>query len=153
MSGPETRLAELGLTLPDPAAPIANYVPFVVSGAQVFVSGQISMGPDGITTGRLGEDMTLEAGQAAAKLCAINIIAQLKAAADGDLSRIRRIVKLGGFVNAAPGFTELPQVINGASDLMVEVFGEAGRHARAAVACPILPRGAAVEIDAVAELG
>ena len=152
MSGPETRLAELGLALPDPAAPIANYVPFVVSGAQVFVSGQISMGPDGITTGRLGEDMDLEAGQAAAKLCAVNIIAQLKAASGGDLSRVKRIVKLGGFVNAAPGFTDLPQVINGASDLMVEVFGEAGRHARAAVACPVLPRGAAVEIDAVAEL-
>ncbi len=153
MSGPETRLAELGLTLPDPAAPIANYVPFVVSGAQVFVSGQISMGPDGIATGRLGKDLDLEAGQAAARLCALNIIAQLKAAAGGDLARIKRIVKLGGFVNAAPDFTDLPQVINGASDLMVEVFGEAGRHARAAVACPVLPRGAAVEIDAVAELG
>lgn len=153
MSDPETRLAELGLALPDPAAPIANYVPFVVSGAQVFVSGQISMGPDGIATGRLGEDLDLEAGQSAAKLCALNIIAQLKAAAGGDLARVKRIVKLGGFVNAAPDFTELPQVINGASDLMVEVFGEAGRHARAAVACPVLPRGAAVEIDAVAELG
>jgi enamine deaminase RidA (YjgF/YER057c/UK114 family) len=149
MSAFETRLTELGITLPDPAAPVANYVPFVHTGDQVYVSGQVSMGPDGLIKGTLGLDMDVEAGQAAARLCAVNLIAQLKAACGGDLSRLKRVVKLGGFVAAAPGFTDIPKVINGCSDLMVAVFGDAGRHARSAVSCPVLPLGAAVEIDGV----
>ncbi|WP_417470170.1 RidA family protein [Maricaulis sp.] len=149
MSAFETRLTELGITLPDPAAPVANYVPFVRTGDQVYVSGQVSMGPDVLVKGTLGLDMDVEAGQAAARLCAINLIAQLKAACGGDLSRLKRVVKLGGFVAAAPGFTDIPKVINGCSDLMVAVFGDAGRHARSAVSCPVLPLGAAVEIDGV----
>ncbi|MEO1038180.1 MAG: RidA family protein [Pseudomonadota bacterium] len=152
MSTPEQRLADLGIQLPQAAAPVANYVPFVISGSQLFVSGQISLGPDGLVKGQLGEDMDVAAGQASARLCAINLIAQFKAAT-GDLTKIARIVKLGGFVCATADFVEIPQVINGASDLMVEVFGEAGRHARSAVSCPVLPLGAAVEIDAVVELG
>jgi len=149
MSAFETRLTELGITLPDPAAPVANYVPFVRTADQVYVSGQVSMGPDGLVKGTLGVDMDVEAGQAAARLCAVNLIAQLKAACGGDLSRLKRVVKLGGFVAAAPGFTDIPKVINGCSDLMVAVFGDAGRHARSAVSCPVLPLGAAVEIDGV----
>jgi len=152
MSSPESRLAELGITLPEPMAPVANYVPFVVTGNTLFVSGQVSAGPDGLFQGRLGEDLSLEDGQAAARLCAINLIAQCKAAV-GDLARIQRVVKLGGFVNAHPDFTSLPEVINGCSDLMVAVFEEKGRHARAAVASPVLPRGVAVEVDGVFEIG
>ncbi|MBO6688243.1 MAG: RidA family protein [Hyphomonas sp.] len=152
MSSPESRLAELGITLPKPMAPVANYVPYVVSGNMLFVSGQVSAGPDGLMQGRLGEDLSLEEGKAAARLCAINLIAQCKAAV-GDLSRIARVVKLGGFVNAHADFTDLPEVINGCSDLMVDVFGENGRHARAAVASPVLPRGVAVEVDGVFEIG
>jgi enamine deaminase RidA (YjgF/YER057c/UK114 family) len=151
MSQPETRLAALGVTLPTPNAPVANYVPFVMSGSHLFISGQVSMGPDGLVRGTLGADMTLEQGQAAARLCAINLIAQMKAAL-GDLARVKRVVKLGGFVAATPAFTDIPKVVNGCSDLMVEVFGEAGRHARSAVACPVLPLGAAVEVDAVIEI-
>jgi len=146
----ESRLQDMGITLPEAAAPVANYVPFQLAGGQVHVSGQISLGPDGLVTGRLGDDLDLEAGQAAARLCAINLIAQLKKACGGDLSRITQIVKLGGFVNADPAFTDVPKVINGASDLMVEVFGEAGRHARSAVGVAVLPLNAAVEVDAVA---
>lgn len=145
----ETRLAELGITLPEPVAPVANYVPFVRSGNQVYISGQISLGADGLVTGTLGQDMNVDAGQAAARLCAINLISQLKAACDGDLERLQRVVKLGGFVAAAPGFFDIPKVINGCSDLMVEVFGDKGRHARSAVSCPALPLGAAVEVDGV----
>lgn len=152
MSTPEDRLAELGITLPAPMAPVANYVPFVVTGNMLFVSGQVSAGADGLLQGRLGENLSLEEGQAAARLCAINLIAQCKAAV-GDLSRINRVVKLGGFVNAAADFTDLPEVINGCSDLMVDVFGDRGRHARAAVASPVLPRGVAVEVDGVFEIG
>ncbi|MEM1036112.1 MAG: RidA family protein [Pseudomonadota bacterium] len=151
MTTPESRLETLGITLPDAMAAVANYVPFVLSGNHLFVSGQVSSGPDGLVLGRLGEDMNLEAGQAAARLCGINLIAQCKAAL-GDLSRVQRVVKLGGFVSAAPDFTMIPQVINGCSDLMVEVFGEAGRHARSAVSCPVLPLGVAVEIDGVFEV-
>ncbi len=151
MSTPETRLAELGIALPPPMKAVANYVPFVVTGNQLFISGQVSNGPDGLVLGRLGEDMTLEAGQTAARLCGINLIAQCQAAL-GDLSRISRVVKLGGFVNAHKDFTDIPQVINGCSDLMVEVFGEAGRHARSAVSCPVLPLGVAVEIDGIFEI-
>lgn len=148
---PEDRLAELGITLPEPMKAVANYVPFVLSGNQLFVSGQVSAGPDGLVKGRLGEDIDLDAGQAAARLCAINLIAQVKSAI-GDLSKMQRVVKLGGFVNCDPGFTEIPQVINGCSDLMVEIFGDAGRHARSAVSSPVLPLGVAVEIDGVFEV-
>jgi enamine deaminase RidA (YjgF/YER057c/UK114 family) len=149
---PEARLNDLDIALPDPVAPVANYVPFVRSGDLVHISGQISIGPDGLVSGRVGAEMGLSEAQAAARLCAINLIAQIKAACGGDLSKLRRIVKLGGFVNADPGFTDIPKVINGASDLMVEVFGEAGRHARSAVGVAVLPLGAAVEVDAVVEL-
>ncbi|MEC7289569.1 MAG: RidA family protein [Pseudomonadota bacterium] len=152
MSSPESRLDSLGITLPEPMAPVANYVPFVITGNMLFVSGQVSAGPDGLLKGRLGENLTLEEGQAAARLCAINLISQCKAAL-GDLSRINRVVKLGGFVNAHPDFEQLPEVINGCSDLMVDVFGDKGRHARAAVASPVLPRGVAVEVDGVFEIG
>jgi enamine deaminase RidA (YjgF/YER057c/UK114 family) len=152
MSAIDARLAELGITLPEPVAPVANYVPFVKSGREVFISGQVSIGPDGLVKGTLGQDMDVAAGQAAARLCAINLIAHLKAACDGDLGRLKRVVKLGGFVAAVPGFTEIPQVIDGCSDLMVEVFGDKGRHARSAVSCPVLPLGAAVEVDGVFEV-
>ena len=152
MSSPESRLADLGISLPAPMAPVANYVPYVLSGNMLYVSGQVSAGPDGLMQGRLGENLSLEEGKAAARLCAINLIAQCKAAV-GDLSRIARVVKLGGFVNAHADFTDLPEVINGCSDLMVDVFGEKGRHARAAVASPVLPRGVAVEVDGVFEIG
>lgn len=152
MSAIQARLEELGLTLPEAAAPVANYVPFVRTGNTVHISGQVSKGPDGLTTGRVGIDMDLEGAQAAARLCALSLIAQFKAACDGDLDRVVRIVKLGGFVNADPAFTDIPQVINGASDLMVEVFGEKGRHARSAVGCAVLPLNAAVEVDAVIEV-
>lgn len=152
MTTPESRLTDLGIKLPEPMAAVANYVPFVITGNQLFVSGQVSAGPDGLVKGRLGETMELEAGQAAARLCAINLIAQCKAAL-GELSRVKRVVKLGGFVNAHPSFEALPQVINGCSDLMVDVFGDAGRHARSAVASPVLPLGVAVEVDGVFEIG
>lgn len=151
MPTPEDTLAELGITLPAPMKAVANYVPFVLSGNQLFVSGQVSAGPDGLVLGRLGENMDLEAGQAAARLCGINLIAQCKSAL-GDLSRLQRVVKLGGFVNATPDFVDLPQVINGCSDLMVEVFGDAGRHARSAVSSPVLPLGVAVEVDGIFEV-
>ena len=144
------RLKAAGVILPDARPPVANYVPFVMTGHLLFISGQVSITPDGLIKGRLGEDMTLEQGQQAARACAINLIAQMKAAL-GDLDRVTRVVKLGGFVNAAADFTDLPKVVNGCSDLMVEIFGDKGRHARAAVACPVLPMGAAVEVDAVVE--
>lgn len=144
------RLKAAGVTLPDARPPVANYVPFVITGNLLFISGQVSVTPDGLIKGRLGEDMTLEQGQQAARACAINLIAQMKSAL-GDLERVTRVVKLGGFVNAAADFTDLPKVVNGCSDLMVEIFGDKGRHARAAVACPVLPMGAAVEVDAVVE--
>ncbi len=154
MSGKtERRLAELGIELPEAAAPAANYVPFVVTGDLVFVSGQIPM-RDGkfVYTGRLGDDLSLEDGQQAARLVGLNIIAQVKAACDGDLDRVRRCVKLGGFVNCTSDFHQHPQVINGASDLMVEVFGDAGRHARFALGSNALPFNVAVEIDAIFEI-
>ncbi len=149
----EQRLKKLAITLPTPNAPVANYVPYVFSGSLLFISGQISNGPAGVLKGRLGGTLTLEEGAAAARLCAINILAQINAALGGDLDRVRRIVKLGGFVNCIPEFEDQPKVINGASDLMVAVFGEAGRHARAAVGAPGLPLGAAVEVDAIVEIG
>ncbi len=152
MSDIDARLKELGITLPEPVAPVANYVPFVRSGNLVHISGQISMGPDGLVAGVVGRDMDLEAAQAAARLCAINLITQMKAACGGDLSKVRQVVKLGGFVNADPAFTDIPKVINGTSDLIGEVFGDAGRHARSAVGVAVLPLGAAVEVDAVVEV-
>ncbi|MDB6181926.1 RidA family protein [Paracoccus fistulariae] len=147
----EARLKDLNITLPDAPAPAANYVPFVQTGNLVFVSGQISAGENGLITGKLGADLDVEAGQAAARRCGLALIAQLKAAI-GDLDRVVRVVKLGGFVNSTPDFTDQPKVVNGCSDLMVEVFGDAGRHARAAVSAGSLPLGVAVEVDAVFEV-
>jgi enamine deaminase RidA (YjgF/YER057c/UK114 family) len=145
----DERLAELGITLPQPAAPVAAYVPAVEAGGLLHISGQISVAEDGnLILGRLGEDMNLERGVEAARRCGIMLIAQMKAAL-GSLDRVERIVKLGAFVNSAPSFTDQPKVANGASLLMQEVFGEAGRHARSAVAAPVLPLGVAVEIDAI----
>jgi enamine deaminase RidA (YjgF/YER057c/UK114 family) len=152
MSHPEQRLADLGLVLPEPASPVANYVPFVRLGAALYISGQVSIDAAGGIYGVIGVDIDAEAGARAARLCGLNLIAQMKAAADGDLSRVRRVVKLGGFVQAGPGFFDIPQVLNGASDLMVQAFGEAGRHARSAVGVYRLPRNFAVEVDAVVEL-
>ena len=148
----DARLTELGLTLPDAPAPAANYVPHVQSGNLLFVSGQISAGPDGLIRGRLGEDMDVAAGAAAARACGLALLAQARAAA-GSLDQIARVVKLTGFVASTPEFTDQPEVINGCSDLMVEVFGDRGRHARAAVSAAALPRGVAVEIEAIFELG
>jgi len=149
----DERLAELGIDLPAAAKPAANYVPFVVSGKQVFVAGQIPVeGGELRHKGRLGDGVSLEQGQEAARLCGLNIIAQLKEAAGGDLDKVRRIVKLGAFVACTPEFTDHPLVANGASNLLAEVFGDAGRHARFAVGAPSLPLGVSVEIDAVAEL-
>ncbi len=152
MSRIDTRIADLGIVLPEPVAPVANYVPYVVSGNLVFISGQVSIGPDGLITGKLGDDVDTPAGVHAAHACGINLIAQLKAACDGDLDRVRRVVKLGGFVNCTPDFADQPKVINGASDLMVAVFGDEGRHARAAVGAPSLPLNAAVEVDGIFEI-
>ncbi|MDF3350119.1 RidA family protein [Sulfitobacter sp. KE34] len=146
------RLAELGITLPDAPAPAANYVPFVVTGNTVYVSGQISNGPDGLITGRLGADMDVDAGAAAARSCALSLLAQVRAACDGDLDRLKRVVKLTGFVNSTADFTDQPKVINGASDFMVEALGDAGRHARSAVSAASLPLGVAVEIEGIFEI-
>ena len=148
-----TRLAELGIELPAPSAPAANYVPYVISGNQVFVSGQVTVWNGELRfIGTVGADLSLEQGIEAARLCGLNLIAQARDAAGGDLDKIKRVVKLGGFVNATPDFTDHPKVINGASDLMVEVFGEAGKHARFAVGAGSLPLGVAVEIGGVFEL-
>jgi len=146
----QSRLEALGLTLPE--APAANYLPFVQSGNLVFISGQISNGPDGLIKGRLGDGMDAEAGYAAARRCGLSLIAQLQAACGGDLERLVKVVKLGGFVNSTGDFTDQPKVINGCSDLMVEVFGDTGRHARAAVGVPALPLGVAVEIEGIFEI-
>jgi enamine deaminase RidA (YjgF/YER057c/UK114 family) len=152
MTTPDDRLAALNITLPAPVAPIANYVPFVRAGSFVHVSGQVSVDASGGVRGVVGEDLDLAAGRAAARLCAINLISQFRAACEGDLSRLARVVKLGGFVQAGPGFFDIPNVLNGCSDLMVEVFGEAGRHARSAVGVYRLPLNFAVEVDAVIEI-
>ncbi|HEY2177393.1 MAG TPA: RidA family protein [Caulobacteraceae bacterium] len=152
MSTPDERLAALNIVLPEPVAPVANYVPFVRAGDLVHISGQVSVDATGGLRGVVGGDLDLAAGQAAARLCAINLIAQFKAACEGDLGRVRRVVKLGGFVQAGPEFFQIPQVVNGCSDLMVEVFGEAGRHARSAVGVYRLPLNFAVEVDAVIEV-
>lgn len=147
----EARLKDMGIDLPDAPAPAANYVPFVRTGNQLFVSGQISVGPQGMIKGRLGADMDATAGAAAARHCGLALMAQAKAAL-GDLDRVKRVVKLVGFVNSTADFTDQPEVINGCSDLMVEVFGDAGRHARSAVSAASLPRGVAVEIEALFEV-
>ena len=152
MSTIETRLAELGVTLPDAPAPAANYVPYVIAGDMVYVSGQVPMGPDGFIIGKLGADMSVEDGAAAAKTCAISLLAQLKAACGGDIDRLVRVVKLVGFVNSTADFGDQPKVINGASDFMVAALGDKGRHARSAVSAASLPFGVAVEIEAVFQI-
>ncbi|MFN6979351.1 MAG: RidA family protein [Gemmobacter sp.] len=146
------RLADLGLTLPAAPAPAANYVPFVVSGTTLWVSGQIAQDDSGLIRGRLGADMDVAAGAAAARRCALALLAQARAACGGDLDRVVRVLKLTGFVNSTPDFTDQPEVVNGASDLLVAVLGDAGRHARSAVSAASLPRGVAVEIEAVFEI-
>ena len=145
-------LEELGLVLPEAAAPVAAYVPIVEVGNVVHLSGQLPFRDGQLVTGRLGDGVSLEEGQEAAKLCGLMIVAQLKKHL-GDLSRVKRIVKLGVFVNSHGDFTDQPKVANGASELMVALFGDAGRHARSAVGVPVLPLGAAVEIDAIVEIG
>ena len=147
------RLKDLGMTLPTPAIPQGSYVPWVRTGALLFISGQITLGAKGLEyVGIVGTDINLEDARRAARLAGLNVIAQAAMALDGDLDRVKRVVKVTGFVNAAPGFTQHPEVVNGASDLFVEVFGEAGRHARAAVGTSSLPRNVAVEIEAVFEV-
>ncbi|MBV9862967.1 MAG: RidA family protein [Alphaproteobacteria bacterium] len=149
----EARLGELGIELPRPSAPIANYVPFAVSGKLVFIAGQICQwNGERRFVGKLGGEVGIADGQQAARLCGLNILAHLRVAAGGNLDRVRRCLRLGGFVNCTADFTDMPQVVNGASDLMVEVFGDAGRHARAAVGSSSLPGGVAVEVEATFEL-
>jgi enamine deaminase RidA (YjgF/YER057c/UK114 family) len=153
MSGTvEARLAKLGVVLPKPAAPAGAYVAYVLTGNLVFVSGQIPVWEGELRfLGRLGENIALEDGYQAARLCGLNLLAQVRDACAGDLDRVRRVVKLGGFVNAVPSFADHPKVVNGASDLMLDAFGEVGRHARFAVGAPSLPLGVAVEVDGVFE--
>lgn len=149
----QTKLQELGLELPEVAAPAANYVPYVISGSTVYVSGQIPfLNGEKMHLGRVGDDLTTEQGADAARACALNILAQVNEAVGGDWSKVRRCVKLGGFVNSTPDFTDQPTVINGASNLIADAMGDAGKHARFAVSAPSLPLGVAVEIDAVFEI-
>jgi enamine deaminase RidA (YjgF/YER057c/UK114 family) len=152
MSQVEDRLAAAGVTLPQPNAPVANYVPFVRAGDLVHISGQVSLDASGGIRGVVGEDVDLETAQKAARLCALSLLAQMKAACDGDLDRVVRVVKLAGFVQAGPTFFDIPKVVNGASDLMFEAFGDAGRHARSAVGVYRLPLNFAVEVDAVVQV-
>ncbi len=152
MSGFEQRLSELGVTLPDAPAPAANYVPWMVLDGMVYVSGQVSMKDGAFVTGKLGDDMSVEDGAAAARLCAISLLAQVKAAAGGDLDRLKRVVKLTGFVNSTADFGDQPKVVNGASDFLVEALGDAGRHTRSAVSAASLPFGVAVEIEGIFQL-
>ena len=148
----EKKLAEEGIRLPDAPAPAANYVPYVQVGNVLYVSGQISQNSSGLILGKLGENMTTDQGAEAAKSCAINLLAQVKSACEGDLDKLVRVIKLTGFVNSKPDFTQQPQVINGASDLMGVVLGEAGKHARVAVSANSLPLGVAVEIDGIFQI-
>jgi enamine deaminase RidA (YjgF/YER057c/UK114 family) len=145
----DARLKELGVTLPASAPPAANYIPAVQVGDMVYISGQISQGPDGLVKGKVGADLDIAAGAAAARLCGIGIVAQLHKVLGGDLDRVVRAVKLTGFVNSVPDFTDQPKVVNGCSDFIVEVFGEAGRHARSAISAGSLPLGVAVEVEAI----
>jgi len=145
----ETKLKELGITLPDAPAPAANYVPFVQVGDIVYVSGQISADANGFIKGKLGDDMTTDEGAVAARACAINLLAQVKAACGGDLDRLVRVVKLTGFVNSTADYTDQPKVVNGASDLLAEALGDAGKHSRSAVSAASLPLGVAVEIEGI----
>ncbi|MCZ8314785.1 RidA family protein [Phreatobacter sp.] len=151
MSAITARLAELGIVLPEPVAPVANYVPYVRSGSLLTVSGQISLGPNGLMAGKLGGGVSIEEGQKAARQCGLNVIAQIKAAI-GNLDGVIRIVRLGGFINCTPDFLDGPKVMNGASDLMVEVFGDKGRHARSTIGVAALPANAAVEVEALVEI-
>ncbi len=146
------RLADRGIELPEANAPAANYIPYVQVGNLLFVSGQISANADGLITGKIGADLTVEEGAAAAQRCALSLLAQVKAACDGDMDRLVRVVKLTGFVNSTPDFTEQPQVVNGASDFLVEALGDAGRHSRSAVSAGSLPLGVAVEIEGIFEI-
>ncbi len=149
----EQRLLDMGVQLPTPAAPAANYVPFVITGNLVFVSGQVTMLNGELQyVGTVGDDLSVEDGYQAARICAINLLAQLKEACSGDLERVKRVVKLGGFVNCTADFTDQPKVINGASDLIAEAFGDAGKHARFAVGAPSLPLGVGVEVDGIFEI-
>ncbi|NNU81644.1 RidA family protein [Halovulum dunhuangense] len=148
----DARLAELGITLPDAPAPAANYVPFVVAGDMVFISGQVSSDANGLRVGKVGAEVSLEEAQASARACGLALIAQLRKAAGGDLDRVAQVVKLTGFVNAVPDFGQHPAVVNGCSDLMVEVFGDKGRHARAAVGSGSLPFNVQVEIEGIFRL-
>lgn len=153
MSDFDAKLAEMGLSLPDAPAPAANYIPFVVVGNLIFVSGQVSIGADGkLITGKVGADLDTEAGAKAAARCALSLLAQAKAACGGDISRLKRVVKLTGFVNSTPDYTEQPKVVNGASDLLVALLGDAGRHSRSAVSAGALPLGVAVEIEGIFEI-
>jgi enamine deaminase RidA (YjgF/YER057c/UK114 family) len=152
MSVIEDKLAELGVTLPDAPAPAANYVPYVIAGDMVYVSGQVAADADGMLKGKLGDDMDVEAGTAAARSCAINLLAQLKNACGGDIDRLVRVVKLVGFVNSTADFGDQPKVINGASDFMVAALGDKGRHARSAVSAASLPFGVAVEIEGIFQI-
>jgi enamine deaminase RidA (YjgF/YER057c/UK114 family) len=152
MSEVEKRLSAAGITLPQPVAPVANYVPFVRVGNLIHISGQVSVDASGGVKGIVGEDVDMETAKAAARLCGVNLVAQMRSACDGDLDRIVRVVKLGGFVQAGPAFFEIPQVVNGCSDVMVLAFGDAGKHARSAVGVYRLPMNFAVEVDAVVEV-
>ncbi|UZK68058.1 RidA family protein [Sphingomonas sp. S1-29] len=149
----EAKLADLGLTLPTPAAPVATYAPAVIAGNLLHISGQLPFDDGALMTGRVGEDRDLDYAAHAAQRCALMLIAQMKAALGDDLSRVVRVVKLGVFVNSAGSFTDQAKVANGASELMIAAFGDAGRHARSAVGVPVLPLGAVVEIDAIVQIG
>lgn len=146
------RLADAGVTLPEANAPAANYVPYVQAGNLLFVSGQIPIRDGAFVTGKVGGDMSVEDGAEAAKLCALSLLSQVQAACGGDIDRLKRVVKLTGFVNSTPDFTQQPQVINGASDFLVDVLGDAGRHSRSAVSAGALPLGVAVEIEGIFEI-
>jgi enamine deaminase RidA (YjgF/YER057c/UK114 family) len=148
----EARLKELGITLPEASVPQANYVPYTVSGNLVFISGQVAKLGDELFAGKLGADVDIDTGREAARACALNLITHLKSACGGDLDRVTKCLKLGGFVQGTPDFTGAPQVVNGASDMIVDVFGDAGRHARFAVAVACLPLNTAVEVDGVFEI-
>lgn len=153
MADYDKRVKELGITLPEAAAPVGNYVGYTISGNMVFVSGQLPLeGGKVAVQGRIGDNLAVEDGYRAGRLCALNIVAQLKAACGGSLNKVNKVLRLGGFVCVAPAFVDAPKCVNGASDLMVEIFGDAGRHARFAVGVATLPAGAAVEVDATFEI-